>query len=69
MNVEKKIKCDEDDYVIDLVGIFNLLWRRRLFISSFIGLSAILSVFIALSLPIIFKSSAKIYPNTKQHYN
>lgn len=65
MNVEKKIKCDEDDYVIDLVGIFNLLWKRRLFISSFIGLSAILSVFIALSLPIIFKSSAKIYPNTE----
>ena len=47
MNVEEKIKRDEDDYVIDLVGIFNLLWRRRLFISSFIGLSAILSVFIA----------------------
>ena len=53
----------DDDFVIDIVGVYNIFWASRKFIISFVSIAAVISVMIALSLPIVYKSSAKIFPN------
>ena len=62
MIIQEKNNKD-DDFVIDIVGVYNIFWASRKFIISFVSLAAIISVMIALSLPIVYKSSAKIFPN------
>ena len=53
-----------DDYVIDLLGLIKLFWSQKKFIIIFTSFSAILSIFIALSLPVLYKSTAKVFPNS-----
>ena len=60
----EKTSNSNNDYVIDLYGLVKLLWSQKTFIIIFTSLSAILSIFIALSLPILYKSTAKVFPNS-----
>ena len=48
----------KNEKLIDLVNIFLVLWRRKLFISLFIIFSGIISIFYSLSLQNYYKSEA-----------
>lgn len=52
-------------YQLDLISIINLFWKEKIKIISITGIFAIFSVFIALSLPNIYISSALLSPKNE----
>jgi LPS O-antigen subunit length determinant protein (WzzB/FepE family) len=58
-----------DDYVIDLLDVARKLWSGKLLILSITTLAAILSVFIVLQLPVIYKSQALLAPTSDSSTN
>lgn len=53
---------NEQDVAIDLFVIWQLLWRSKLFILSFVFVSSVLAVLVTLQLPNVYKSSTLIAP-------
>ena len=61
-SLDPKTTSNDDSYVIDIFDIFNSLWRQKFLIASLSIASGILSIILALQLPIIYKTDALLYP-------
>jgi len=55
------------DNEIDLAELFNIIWNKKLFISIFTSIAALISVLYALYLPNIYTSSSLLAPTTEDN--
>ena len=55
------------DNEIDLAELFSIIWNKKLFISIFTSIAALISVLYALYLPNIYTSSSLLAPTTEDN--
>ncbi len=55
------------DNEIDLAELFSIIWNKKLFISIFTSITALISVLYALYLPNIYTSSSLLAPTTEDN--
>ena len=55
------------DNEIDLAELFSIIWNKKLFISIFTSIAALISVLYALYLPTIYTSSSLLAPTTEDN--